>query len=76
MMRETANPMAMTQIADSATWTIVRVCQRVRPVTRAPAMARIAPPSGAMTMAPMIEAVESWNRPKAATNEARVRRTQ
>jgi hypothetical protein len=76
MTTATANPIAMTQAADTATCTIVRICHRVRPVTRAPAMARIDPPSGAMTMAPMIDATESWKSPKAATNPARVSRTQ
>ncbi len=44
-------------------------CHRVRPVTRAPARAIIAPPSGATTMAPMIAATESSIRPKVAMSD-------
>ena len=67
--------MATTEAADSRTCSRLIVCHRVRPVTSAPLMARMAPPRGAITMAPMIDAVESWNRPNVATNDASVSRT-
>ncbi len=68
---DTTNPIATTHAADSRTCRSATPCQRARPVTSAPAMARMAPPSGAMTIAPMIEATESWNRPNDETRAAR-----
>jgi hypothetical protein len=44
-------------------------------VTSAPAKALSAPPRGATTIAPMIEATESWDRPNEAMNDARASRT-
>ena len=70
MNHETTNPITTTISAPSPTWSSVMPCQRSRPVTSAPANAMIAPPNGAITMAPMIEAVESWYRPKDAISPA------
>ena len=56
MTSDTTKPITTTQPADSRTCRRLIVCQRVRPVTSAPLMARMAPPSGAMTIAPMIDA--------------------
>ena len=59
-MNATRSRIATTMRLPRATWRNVIVCQRVRPVTRAPANAMIAPPRGATTIAPMIAATESW----------------
>ena len=58
--RETRKPMATTQSDPRSTCSPVIHCQWLRAVTSAPAKAMIAPPRGATTMAPMIEATESW----------------
>ena len=57
---ETRYPIPTTMSPPRATCRKLIVCQRVRPVTRAPAKAMIAPPRGATTIAPMIDATESW----------------
>jgi hypothetical protein len=57
---ETRKPIATTPQAPTIASAPVIHCQRLRAVTSAPANAMIAPPRGATTIAPMIEATESW----------------
>ena len=60
MTSDTRKPIATTAAAPNTTWRNVIHIHRVRAVTSAPANAMMAPPRGATTMAPMIDATESW----------------
>ena len=70
--RTTMKPIAHDQARPATTCTKVITIHAVARRHQSAAKATIAPPSGATTIAPMIEATESWYRPKDAMNAASV----